>query len=136
MSNDNKNPGGGARRLSILAAGRDGVHAEDVESARRDDARVRHAGRRARRQMPGAMPFPNPAAMFAALDPVEIDRKIAELQDHRELADDERVDDADEHQDDGTAEGVARGHARLAWAAPKKLIRRVNSQHEGSSNES
>ena len=28
---------------------------------------------------PGAMPFPNPAAMFAALDPVEIDRKIAEL---------------------------------------------------------
>ena len=33
-----------------------------------------------------AMPFPNPAAMFAALDPVEIDRKIAELQDHRELA--------------------------------------------------
>jgi hypothetical protein len=28
--------------------------------------------------MPG-MPFPNPAAMFAALDPVEIDRKIAEL---------------------------------------------------------
>jgi hypothetical protein len=29
--------------------------------------------------MPGAMPFPDPAAMFAALDPVEIDRKIAEL---------------------------------------------------------
>ncbi|MEO8344425.1 MAG: PhaM family polyhydroxyalkanoate granule multifunctional regulatory protein [Betaproteobacteria bacterium] len=29
--------------------------------------------------MPGAMPFPNPAAMFAALDPVEIERKIAEL---------------------------------------------------------
>ena len=29
--------------------------------------------------VPGAMPFPNPAAMFAALDPVEIDRKIAEL---------------------------------------------------------
>jgi hypothetical protein len=32
---------------------------------------------------PGAaaasMPFPNPATMFAALDPVEIDRKIAEL---------------------------------------------------------
>ena len=27
----------------------------------------------------GAMPFPNPAAMFAALDPAEIDRKIAEL---------------------------------------------------------
>lgn len=25
------------------------------------------------------MPFPHPAAMFAALDPVEIDRKIAEL---------------------------------------------------------
>ena len=29
--------------------------------------------------MPGAMPFPNPAAMFAALDPAEIERKIAEL---------------------------------------------------------
>ena len=29
--------------------------------------------------MPGAMPFPDPAAMFAALDPVEIDRKIAEM---------------------------------------------------------
>ena len=26
-----------------------------------------------------AMPFPNPAAMFAALDPVEIDRKINEF---------------------------------------------------------
>jgi hypothetical protein len=30
-------------------------------------------------QMPGGAPFPNPAAMFAALDPVEIERKIAEL---------------------------------------------------------
>ena len=29
--------------------------------------------------MPGAMPFPTPAAMFALLDPVEIERKIAEL---------------------------------------------------------
>jgi hypothetical protein len=28
---------------------------------------------------PGATPFPNPAAMFAALDPLEIERKIAEL---------------------------------------------------------
>ena len=28
---------------------------------------------------PGGMPFPNPAAMFAALDPAEIDRKITEL---------------------------------------------------------
>jgi hypothetical protein len=27
----------------------------------------------------GAMPFPNPAAMFATLDPAEIDRKIGEL---------------------------------------------------------
>lgn len=27
----------------------------------------------------GAMPFPNPAALFAALDPAELDRKIAEL---------------------------------------------------------
>jgi len=27
----------------------------------------------------GAIPFPNPASMFAALDPAEIDRKIAEL---------------------------------------------------------
>jgi hypothetical protein len=30
-------------------------------------------------QAPAGMPFPHPAAMFAALDPVEIDRKIAEL---------------------------------------------------------
>ena len=29
--------------------------------------------------MPGMMPFPTPAAMFAALDPVEVDRKIGEL---------------------------------------------------------
>jgi len=29
--------------------------------------------------MSGAMGFPNPAAMFAALDPAELDRKIAEL---------------------------------------------------------
>jgi hypothetical protein len=28
---------------------------------------------------PPATPFPNPAAMFATLDPAEIDRKIAEL---------------------------------------------------------
>ena len=28
---------------------------------------------------PPAMPFPNPAAMFATLDPAEIDKKIAEL---------------------------------------------------------
>jgi hypothetical protein len=28
---------------------------------------------------PAGMPFPNPAAMFAALDPVEVERKIAEL---------------------------------------------------------
>ena len=28
---------------------------------------------------PAAMPFPNPAAMFATLDPAEIDKKIAEL---------------------------------------------------------
>lgn len=28
---------------------------------------------------PGAVPFPNPAAMFASLDPAEIDRKIGEL---------------------------------------------------------
>ncbi len=28
---------------------------------------------------PGAMPFPNPAAMFATLDPAEIDRKIGEM---------------------------------------------------------
>jgi len=30
-------------------------------------------------QAPGGMPFPNPAAMFAALDPVEVERKIHEL---------------------------------------------------------
>ena len=28
---------------------------------------------------PGGLPFANPAAMFAVLDPAEIDRKIAEL---------------------------------------------------------
>ncbi|HTP98353.1 MAG TPA: PhaM family polyhydroxyalkanoate granule multifunctional regulatory protein [Casimicrobiaceae bacterium] len=28
---------------------------------------------------PGATPFPNPAALFAALDPAEVDRKITEL---------------------------------------------------------
>ena len=27
----------------------------------------------------GGMPFPNPAAMFATLDPAEVERKIAEL---------------------------------------------------------
>jgi len=29
--------------------------------------------------MPGAMPFPNPAAMFVTLDPAELARKIEEL---------------------------------------------------------
>ena len=29
--------------------------------------------------MSGILPFPNPAAMFAALDPVEVERKIGEL---------------------------------------------------------
>ena len=29
--------------------------------------------------MPGMLPFPNPAAMFAAIDPAEIERKIGEL---------------------------------------------------------
>jgi len=28
---------------------------------------------------PGAMPFPNPAAMFATLDPAELERKIADM---------------------------------------------------------
>jgi len=28
---------------------------------------------------PGGMPFPNPTAMFAALDPAEVERKINEL---------------------------------------------------------
>jgi len=28
---------------------------------------------------PAGMPFPNPAAMFATLDPAEIDKKLAEL---------------------------------------------------------
>ena len=27
----------------------------------------------------GTMPFPNPAAMFAALDPLEVERKIVEM---------------------------------------------------------
>ena len=35
------------------------------------------------------MPFPNPAAMFAALDPVEIERKIERASRDRELARDE-----------------------------------------------
>ena len=29
--------------------------------------------------VPAGMPFPNPAAMFATLDPAEIDKKIGEL---------------------------------------------------------
>ena len=29
--------------------------------------------------MPGLLAFPNPATMFAALDPVQVERKIAEL---------------------------------------------------------
>lgn len=29
--------------------------------------------------MAGGMPFPNPAAMFAALDPAELERKLGEL---------------------------------------------------------
>ena len=29
--------------------------------------------------IPGLLPFPNPAAMLAALDPVEVERKIGEL---------------------------------------------------------
>ena len=29
--------------------------------------------------MPGILPFPNPAAMLAALDPIEVERKIGEL---------------------------------------------------------
>jgi len=37
--------------------------------SRADEGRYRAAG----------TPFPHPAAMFAALDPAEIDRKIAEL---------------------------------------------------------
>jgi hypothetical protein len=28
---------------------------------------------------PGGLPFPNPATMFAALDPAELERKIGEL---------------------------------------------------------
>jgi hypothetical protein len=38
------------------------------------------AGAQPEQGAPNAMPFPNPAMMFAALDPAEIDRKIAELQ--------------------------------------------------------
>ncbi len=43
------------------------------------------------------------------------DRRAAH---HRELAHDERVHDADEHQDDGAAEGIARGDARRAAHDP------------------
>ncbi len=56
-----------------------------MESVRRADARVRAAGHDgAPRRRPfaagaGGLPFPNPAAMFATLDPAEIERKIGEL---------------------------------------------------------
>ena len=70
--------------VSVLAAGRDGIHAADVESVRRADPGIRAAGDRgpggfAVRRGPGGLPFPNPAAMFATLDPAEIERKIGEL---------------------------------------------------------
>ena len=58
-----------AARVSVLAAGRAGVHAEDVEPARRADSGLRVAGRDAVAPEAAAMPFPNPAMMFAALDP-------------------------------------------------------------------
>ena len=70
---------------AVYAAASARVHAADVESVRHADAGI-HAARRRRARRPRAMPFPNPAAMFATLDPAEIDKKIAELQRHRELA--------------------------------------------------
>ena len=66
--------------------------------------------------VPGAasvagMPFPNPAAMFATLDPEEVGRKIDELKVVADLAADEPQHDAVEHQDPGAPEGIARGPA-------------------------
>ena len=61
-----------------------------------------------------AMPFPNPAMMFAALDPAEIDRKITELRIVENWLVDEPEHDADEHQDARAAEGLARGVLRRA----------------------
>ena len=74
--------------------------------------------------MPGAMPFPNPAAMFAARWRTRTGRDRPQdrgAAHHRELAFDERVDDADEHQDDGIAEGVARCHAWLDRRRPEMI---------------
>ena len=56
-----------------------GVHAEDVESARRAGSRLRVAGATPAVPEAAGAPFPNPAMMFAALDPNEIERKINEL---------------------------------------------------------
>ena len=74
---------------------------------------------RRRRRRAGGMPFPNPAAMFATLDPAEVERKIGELKIIEDWLHDEPEHDADEHQDDGAAEGVARSDARAGAAAPR-----------------
>lgn len=48
-----------------------------VEAAGRPDAGAGFGAAAA--ALPGMLPFPNPAAMFAALDPAEVERKIGEL---------------------------------------------------------
>ena len=83
MTADSGKPPSGGGSNPVLAAGRDGVHAEAVESVRHCRCRASHAagatGRGGRPARCRGMPFPNPAAMFAALDPVEVERKINEL---------------------------------------------------------
>ena len=106
-------PGRGRRRVSVFPAGRARLHAEDVESAGHPDPGLRarrDAGRgRARRH---AVSEPGRDVRRARSRGNRPQDRRAE--DHRELADDERQHDADEHQDDGAAEGVARGDARRA----------------------
>ena len=76
MSNDNKNPGPGPGGFPFSPQ-------DAMEFMQKMwnplGVTMPGFGMPAAAAVPGAMPFPNPAAMFAALDPVEIDRKIAEL---------------------------------------------------------
>ena len=78
-ADDPARPGARHAGISVFAAGRDGVHAADVESVRRRGPRLRAGRARRPRPRPAGMPFPNPAAMFATLDPAEIESKIGEL---------------------------------------------------------
>ena len=111
-----------AAAVAVLAAGRDGVHAARC-GIRSGIADARICGTPAAPAGPttakAACRFRIRPAMFAALDPAEIERKIGELKIIEELAHDEPQHDADEHQDDGTAEGVARSDARRRDAPPR-----------------